>query len=123
MVEEKLDGIGLQEAIRQDFTWTELKKLEGGHQFVWIWKESKGHSGGILMGVKEDILEVEGSEVGEFYVSMVLRHRLNNFRWEMLTVYEPTQHSQSMVFITELSRKCTLTSLPMVIGGDFNLIR
>jgi hypothetical protein len=43
--------------------------------------------------------------------------------WEMLTVYGPAQHSQSMDFIIELSRKCMMTSLPMVIGGDFNLIR
>jgi hypothetical protein len=44
------------------------------------------------MGVKDDLLEVEETEVGEFYASMVLRHRLQNFRWELLTVYGPAQH-------------------------------
>jgi exonuclease III len=42
IVEEKLDGIGLQETIRQEFSQSELKELGGGHQFVWTWKEAKG---------------------------------------------------------------------------------
>jgi hypothetical protein len=74
---------------------------------------SQGALRGILMGVKEDILEV----------GMVLRHSLNNFRWEMLIVYGHPEHSQSMDFIAEMSRKCMMTSLPIIIGGDFNLIR
>jgi hypothetical protein len=45
------------------------------------------------MGVKDDIYEVEDSEVGDFFVSMVLRNRLTNLRWELITVYGPTQHT------------------------------
>jgi hypothetical protein len=48
-----------------------------------------GHLGGILMGVKDDLLEVEETEVGGFFVCMALRNRLQNFRWELLTVYGP----------------------------------
>jgi hypothetical protein len=41
------------------------------------------------MGIKEDSIEVEDSEIGEYYVSMVLRKRTNNFRWELINVYGP----------------------------------
>jgi hypothetical protein len=82
-----------------------------------------GHSGGILFGIKDELIEVEENEIGEFYVSMGLRHRLQNFRWEMMVVYGPAQHDRSREFIAELSRKCLFATLPMVLGGDFNLIR
>jgi hypothetical protein len=54
---------------------------------------------------------------------MVLRNRASNWRWEMLAVYGPAQHEKSREFIAELSRKCLYATLPMVLGGDFNLIR
>jgi hypothetical protein len=82
-----------------------------------------GHSGGILMGIKEGMHELEDSEVGEFYISMVLRNKVTNFRWELITVYGPAQHNKSIDFIAKLSRKCIYATLPLVFGGDFNLIR
>jgi hypothetical protein len=36
---------------------------------------------GILMGVKDDTLEIEDYKIGEFYVSMVLRNRSSDGRW------------------------------------------
>jgi exonuclease III len=113
----------LQETIRKDFSQRELDELTGNQGFKWVWKEAVGHSGGILLGVIDDLVEVEETEIGEFYVSMVLRHRLQNFRWEMVVVYGPAQHDWSREFIAELSRKCLFATLPMVLGGDFNLIR
>jgi hypothetical protein len=41
----------------------------------------------------------------------------------MVTVYGPAQHERAQDFIVELSRKCLVASLPLVFGGDFNLIR
>jgi hypothetical protein len=53
---------------------------------------------------------------------MVLRNRTSNFRWELIIVYGPAQHDKSMDFIAELSRKCLFATLPLVFGGDFNLM-
>jgi hypothetical protein len=117
---ERLDGIRIQETIK-DFSVKELIGIARG--FQWVWKDVVGHSGGILMGFKTDLFEMEDSEVGEFYVSMVLRHRTRNFIWEMLTVYGPAHHDLLASFILELSRKCMYATLPLVMGGDFNLIR
>jgi hypothetical protein len=77
------------------------------------------------MGVKEEILEVEDREVGDHFVSMIVRNRKSNFRWELVTVYGHVQHDRASAFISDLSRKCMSATLPIVLGGggDFNLIR
>jgi exonuclease III len=41
----------------------------------------------------------------------------------LITVYGPTNHDRSGEFIAELSRKCMYATLPVVHGGDFNMIR
>jgi hypothetical protein len=68
------------------------------------------------MGIKEDSIEVEESEIGEYYVSMVLRKRTNNFRWELINVYGPARHDKTIEFIAELLRKCLYATLPLVLG-------
>jgi hypothetical protein len=100
-----------------------LSEIAGGNQFRWAWLGAKGPSGGILMGIKEDLYEVEDTEIGEFYVSMVLRHRATNFRWKMLTVYGHAHPEGAANLMSELSKKCFYSTLPVVMGGDFNLIR
>ena len=44
------------------------------------------------MGVKEDILQVENWDLGETFVGVTVRHRLSNFRWDVLVVYGPANH-------------------------------
>jgi hypothetical protein len=105
------------------FTHKDLAEISGGAHFKWAWKGAKGHSCGILMGIREDTYEVEGTEVGGFYVSMVLRNRRSNLRWELIIVYGPAQHNLLVDFIAELSRKCIVATLPVVLGVDFNTIR
>jgi hypothetical protein len=77
----------------------------------------------IVVGIKDEIYELEESEIGDYFISMVLRSRLSNVRRELITVYGPAQHSSSSDFISELSRKCMRVTLPLLLGGDFNLIR
>jgi exonuclease III len=119
--EEFLDGVGLQETMKEDFTQRELEAILG--EFKWVWKGVRGHSGGILMGIKEGSYELEDSDIGNFYVSIVVRQRTTNYRWELVTVYGPAQQDKPRDFIVELSRKCMVATLPLVFGGDFNLIR
>ena len=49
--------------------------------------------------------------------------RALNFKWEAIIVYGPTEHSRSAAFLEELHRKISVASLPVVVGGDFNLLR
>lgn len=78
---------------------------------------------GILKGVKGDVLELEECSMGDFHIQLAIRNRLNNSRWVTVCVYGPSQHNRSRDFLDELTALCSHCSLPLVIGGDFNLIR
>ena len=54
---------------------------------------------------------------------MSVRHKRKNFSWEIVNIYGPAQHHMTQEFLEELQSKCSNTSIPMVLGGDFNLIR
>jgi hypothetical protein len=64
---ERLDLIGLQETIKQYFLMAELCSLECGGQFVWNWLPATGHSGGLLLGFREECFEVGDWKKGIFF--------------------------------------------------------
>jgi hypothetical protein len=43
--QHRVDIIGLQETIKQEFSSLELRRLECGGQFSWNWLPASGHSG------------------------------------------------------------------------------
>jgi exonuclease III len=67
--QENVDIVGLQETIKQNFLLADLQGLSR-YKFAWNWLSASGHSGGILLGVKEDTFEVEDMDRGELFVSM-----------------------------------------------------
>ena len=81
-----------------------------------------GHSGGILLGVKDATFEVGSMDHGAHFVSMEVWERDMNFKWEIIVVYGPADHSCSVAFLVELHTKISSTTLPVVVGGDFNLL-
>ena len=114
--------VGLQETIRQDFSIQELERLTP-NKFTWQWLPAVGRSGGILMGVKDEKFEVEDMDRGEFFLSMTITDRTSHFCWEVIIVYGPADHSRSATFLTEMRAKVSRCHTPVVVAGDFNLIR
>jgi exonuclease III len=98
IAECKLDILGLQETIKENFSDKELRELAGGRDFTWQWSPAKGRSGGLLMGINLVNLEMEDFRVLEFYISMSVRDRKTNFRWIVVTVYGPANHDKSADF-------------------------
>jgi exonuclease III len=119
---EGVDMIGVQETIMDDFSMNELEQIGGKVDFVWNWLSAKGHSGGILLGIKEDVVEVGVVDQGEFFLGALLRHKKDGFKWEVIVIYGPACHEKSEEFLEELKNKCLKTEVLVVIGGDFNLI-
>lgn len=78
VTKERIDVIGVQEIIKKDFSERELKDLSSHGDFFWVWTAAIGHSRGILMGVRKDLLEIEGSDKGRFFLSVKLRHKRVN---------------------------------------------
>lgn len=121
--EHKLQMVGLQETMKQTFSDRELKDIAGTREFTWQWLPPKGRSGGILMGICLESLELKDFSIHEFCIVMSVRDRRSNFRWRFVTVYGPAKHELSAEFLRELGTIYRSSPLPCIMGGDFNLIR
>ena len=117
--QENLDIVGIHETIKQDFSDQELRDMSGSVDFVWKWIPARGHSGGLLLGVKMESFEVEQVELAGYFLGCLVRNRLTNFRFWVLNIYGPAQHELSGDFIQELSTFCANEILPICDGGRF----
>jgi hypothetical protein len=57
-----------------------------------------------------------------FFLSASIYHSDTKFKFELVGVYGPTDHTRSPGFITDLEAKVQRCTLPVVILGDFNLL-
>jgi hypothetical protein len=90
---------------------------------VWHWTSPHGRSGGILLGVYLDLLDVGGIEEGDFFVKFRVRDKKSDFKWVLVAVYGAAQPEFKESLLTELVQSCSNENLPLCIGGDFNIIR
>lgn len=49
--------------------------------------------------------------------------KTSKVKWNLLIVYGAAQEENKIAFLTELSSFCSSNSKPLLIGGDFNIIR
>jgi hypothetical protein len=69
----------------------------------------------VLIGFQDSVFEVGTVEIGSFFVSAsVLR---------IMGIYGPADHASSGHFLEEISGKVARSNFPIIIGGDFNLMR
>ena len=118
-----VDLIGMVETFKTSFSPHELLSFAGMDRFDWHVLPALGHLGGILIGSKRDVFDFVAFDHGIFWASTVVCHKALNLLWEFIVVYGPADHSLSSLFLDELSEKIEACNLPMVIGGDFNLLR
>jgi hypothetical protein len=69
------------------------------------------------------MFEVGSIDQGQFFISAVVLHRASKVIFEYVGVYGPTDHSRAPAFAEELEIKVSRSQHPVVVGGDFNLIR
>jgi hypothetical protein len=77
----------------------------------------------MLLGFRDDKFEVGEWRKGAFFISATILQRNNNLKWRFVLVYGPADHSRTAEFLGELVDEVGRNSLPIVVGGDFNLIR
>jgi exonuclease III len=112
---EKIDIICLQETIKTEFTDQELRSIEPGETFHWNWVPAVGHSGGLLLGVKDfkdSLFEVGSINSGQFFISALVYHREAKFKFEIIGMYGHADHARSEVFLNELEAKVLISSGP-----------
>jgi hypothetical protein len=112
-----------------------LYRLEGGvsqivssktcvlEEFLWHCNEPRGRSGGILLGIDLDVYDIGTIDEGDFYVKFHLCNKNNRFKWALVAIYGPTQDNFKESFLSGLVNMCRHEALPIMLGGDFNIIR
>jgi hypothetical protein len=76
-----------------------------------------------LLGFREECFEVGEWRKGSFFLSALVLHRQRNLKWWCILVYGPADHSRTAEFLGELEREVLACRFPVVVAGDFNLIR
>ena len=93
------------------------------NQFSWSWLPSVGRSGGILGGLRSSKLTQIGVSVGKFHVKMKVFDVLKQIQWHLVIVYGAAQEENKEEFLVELAEVCQDQTIPLLVGGDFNVIR
>lgn len=119
IAKHEIDCVCLQETIKKEFSVKDWRDLGNNAIFEWNWVPAKGHSGGLLMGIRKEKVEEIECDKGEFFTSMRFTSREDKFRWELINVYGPVQTEREQSFLQELDEKMRRTNLPVLIGGRF----
>lgn len=107
----------------EDYDDSHLRKLDANQDYLWLWNPTKGKSGGILVGIRKEFYDVGSFRQGEFMLQVNLWDKQNTIKWNLLVVYGAAQDENKLKFLAELSQFCSSNHEPILIGGDFNLIR
>jgi exonuclease III len=121
--EHRLDFIALLETGRSNFSITFLNQLAAGFKYTWFCLPPHGRSGGILVGINSDTLQVLKVSNGDYCVKLHIKCKNDGFEWIFVPVYGAAQEVHKSAFLAELVRTCEHEPLPMLVGGDFNIIQ
>jgi hypothetical protein len=121
--EHRLDFFAILETGRSSFSAPFLNHLAGGLDFCWYCLPPQGRSRGILVGINSATLSISKVSNGDFSVKFHVRSKNNGFDWVLVPVYGVAQDEKKAEFLSELVRTCDNEQLPMLIGGDFNILR
>jgi hypothetical protein len=115
--DHNLDFLTISETGRCEFTQSFLSRLSGGIDFVWHSRHPRGRSGGILVGVKTDTMDVLACSEGDFHVKLHIRNKIDNFTWSLVAVYGAAQEEFKANFLREMVNLVKDNPYPIVIEG------
>jgi hypothetical protein len=118
-----LNFIALSETGRSDFGLRFLKNLCAGRDYIWHSKAPVGRSGGMLLGIDLQFFDIGAIDEGQFYIKFHLCNNADHYKWALVLVYGPAQGEHKERFLAELVNMCSHENLPLLIGGDYNILR
>ena len=121
--EHFLDFVAISETGKRDYSASLLNRLSGGEDFAWVSRPPHGRSGGILIGIRNSSLEILDETGGDFHIKLHIRNKSDNFVWSLVAVYGAAQDAFKPAFLRELVNLAKDNPYPIIIGGDFNLLR
>jgi exonuclease III len=60
---------------------------------------------------------------GDYCVKLSITSKVDGFEWLLVSVYGAAQDKNKYEFLAELVRTCESETLPMLLAGDFNILR
>src|SRR3954469_4009312 len=96
--DHKLDFLAISETGRWDFPVSVPDRLSGGMDFTRHSIPPRGRSGGILLGVLSDSMEVLAYTSGEFHIKFHVCNNADNFIWSLVAVYGAAQEEHTAIF-------------------------
>jgi exonuclease III len=123
MAKHKPEFICLSETKKEDFSLPFLDSLTKYGCFSWNFLPAVGTAGGVLVGINEENFEVISWSIRTFSVAVVVKYKKDKLIWNLVYVYGSTYEEHKQEFLDELDLICTSNNIPIMIGGDFNLIR
>ena len=115
--------ICIQETMIPDCDDKLFDKFDPHKQYLQKWLPSRGKSGGILCGINNDFLEAGPFHKGQFMLQLNLWDKALRRKWNLINLYGAAQDENKDRFLAELASFCGHNSEPILIGGDFNIIR
>jgi hypothetical protein len=82
-----------------------------------------GRSGGMLLGVDLQIFDIGAIDEGDFYIKFHLCNKVDDYKWVLVVVYGLTQDEFKESFLAELVNMCSHEISPLLIGGNYNILR
>jgi len=121
--DNQLDFVGIMETKKIFLSDGFLKSLTHNVPFDWFHLEAKGSAGGILVGANKDLFNMAIGDVLKYSVSAMMTCKKTGFSWKLIVVYGPAYEEQKLDFLDELELLMNIWQGPILIGGDFNLVR
>jgi exonuclease III len=120
--EHSIDLVSIQETKKYKYKDRMLRNLSSNIT-NWINLPSVGSSGGILVGINEDKIEILDKLILSFSITVIIKNKFSGFTWMFISVYGPTVMNQRNLFWQELNIIRTFSNVVWLIGGDFNVVR
>jgi exonuclease III len=120
--EYNLDFIAILESKRSDFYPHELAHFCANKNYSWNWTPPRVCSGGILVGLNIEKFTVQNIVRSNFSMKFKLKNKSYHFEWSLIVVYGAAQDEEKEVFLRELVQTVNVENLPLIVGGDFNII-
>jgi hypothetical protein len=82
-----LGFLAISETGKRAYSQSFLDRLSGGINFQWFSRPPRGRSGGMLLDVRTDTMDVLASSDGEYHIKLTIQNKADDFIWSLVDVY------------------------------------